>query len=196
MTTVTTEQPPLLVYAACAVDQAVEEWNSEGIHRACILGTRALIETLAYFGVTGKPLSVDLLAANAPAINGMREGVPQSAWPDNWWTIGVDGTDGKRGEPGGYDGHLVVIADGWLVDPTARQFDRPDKGIMIPAPLVGEYHPEHKAVAYEADEGSVIVYRPSKRRDWHRAPAWRLRSRYGPVAARAISLTRDSLADA
>lgn len=188
-----TDRPPLIVYAACAVDQAVEEWNSEGINRACILGTRALIETLAYFGIRAKPVSVDLLAANASAIAAIEAGIPQSEWPDDWWTVGVDGTT-QGPDPGGYNGHLVAIAEGkYLVDPTARQFDRPDKGIYIPAPLVGPFHPNQRSVAYEADEGSALVYRPHGRKDWHRAPAWRLKSRYGPVSSRAITLVRDTM---
>lgn len=107
----------------------------------CIYAARALIDLLG--DDHAQVVVMDAVAENRlaheigtvdPATGRQRPGT---------WTVGVVGTDPIQ--PGGYRGHLVVMAavedtDGEvalrLVDMTAPQFDRPNRGIRVRRPLV------------------------------------------------------------
>jgi hypothetical protein len=151
---------------------------------ACILGTRVLTEALAYFGVSARPTPVRVLATNRAGLSAMEAGLPVDQWPDEAWSVGVDdrhpdhdlaATVSRRRFPG----HLVAVADGWLLDPTAEQLNRPARGLWVEgtvgAPVPEPWSDEAPMVLVDEDRGTTLVYSPSPLRPhtWQQAPDWR-----------------------
>jgi hypothetical protein len=63
--------------------------------------------------------------------------IPVSAWPDEAWSVGIRGTG--RVSADSWDGHAVAYVpakvgggQAWLVDLSAPQMSRPDRGIDVP----------------------------------------------------------------
>jgi hypothetical protein len=116
---------------------------SVGNVRLCIFGTKAFIDTAAYFGIDAKPLPVTAIAANrgwlewTSTVGGLEKAlfseVELPPLPDDAWSVGID----YRGTLGGYPGHLLAVTGDQAVDITARQFARPEYRIMVPdEPLI------------------------------------------------------------
>ena len=108
----------------------------------CILGARAGVEALTYFGLPAKAVAVIATVRNQPAVALARQGIPTDQWPQHAWSLSV-------GRPGdeeravaesagrGMNLHLVIeIPDSWIVDLSAGQFDRNDYDLHVPGPIV------------------------------------------------------------
>lgn len=163
----------------------------------CIEAVRIATAVLPAAGVACRPMPCDALVYNAAARELVTAGVPLADWPAAAHSLGVavDGdayaergmVPGGRGgalEPGGslsepyrrsgWAGHLVTVGDGWLLDLTAGQFARPDRGIVVEDAIAGPLEEASAGVEVDLDEGGILVYRwrPEAAR-WRRTPAWR-----------------------
>lgn len=98
---------------------------------ACILAAAVSREALKYFGLGPKTdvVPVAATATNEDGYEYVRAEVPAVAWPDEAWAV-YAGSQSKDLDPGrGWSGHMAVLVDGYYVDLTAAQFDRPAKEI-------------------------------------------------------------------
>lgn len=80
-------------------------------------------------------------------------------------------------EGGGYDGHVICIADGWILDATSGQFHRPHKNLhstrMMTIPLDAFIDPpenwkqewvrDNFMVQTSLDEGLIAITKPDKK---------------------------------
>ena len=166
----------------------------------CILATRVLIEAASAFGFAARPEVVSVLAANRPAYDLIRQGVLPADWPPQAWSVGVvAGVPGR--DRNGFDGHLVAVVDGFLVDCATGQFARPERGLDVAdAPVVmpipdGWY--EHRApltvtCGYGEDWVSVLEYEKGRVPvEFRHAPDWK--HRYRSYAGEAIRSLRGAL---
>lgn len=161
------------------IDAAAGLWHDEFAGRfqpsACIAASAVLFEAATYFGHDANVLAVDTIAANPEAIAQLDAGTPVDDWPDEAWSVGTS-HDERCGIPGRYDGHVVCIVDGTLVDLTAGQMSRPKRGLVIPEVIVAD-----GSLASEGEidlpGGHRITYvaRPEQT-GWKRAPDWKRRS--------------------
>jgi hypothetical protein len=111
---------------------------------SCISSSRILLEVLQRRGISGRVMPVSAGAFNETAARLVLDGVPMQEWPDEAWSVGI-GAIAEVGPQGGWDGHLVVIARSSaehdlgaprvLLDPTADQMDRPERGIIVGGPV-------------------------------------------------------------
>lgn len=125
------------------------------------------------------------------------QGVPVSHWPDSAWSVGVS-EHSTTGRAGGWDGHLVISlreraagqgsgASRSLLDLTADQFSRPQRGITIEGPiLVGirsTWTPKDPVITRLGEESdpeedrALVVYRPMApghraATSWRESPDW------------------------
>ncbi len=120
---------------------------------SCINATRVTIEVLKCFGVSAKPMSVRFVAMNAiyharfskmNPLSATRVQLPDEATMQQWvaeggWALGID--IWNDAEPGKWAGHLVALAQDHLIDASARQFNRPEKKIVLPDIFVGPITP-------------------------------------------------------
>lgn len=94
----------------------------------CVLAARVLDKLFPGIEVIG----VNVLVANAIAeSSGHDKRVP------GMWTVGVDETLPRDvSTPSSYTGHVVALWGDLIVDMSARQFDKPDKGIRVRGPIL------------------------------------------------------------
>lgn len=146
---------------------------------SCILSTRLGVEWLRAHRIRAQALPVRLLVFNAAGWELAQAAQPMAEWNDarvaEWnavgaWSVGIGiGTDG-----GGWDGHLVVIADGrYLVDLSAGQVQRLRRGIRAEAfwtkaPILARGQQE----GFRAEDGCVWLYEPTGDRSYLKMPAW------------------------
>ncbi len=151
--------------------------------RSCIASVRVAIECLKRFGVRGRPFAVRFVV-EIPAMNLM-------------YTSGLSDEEQERarkaksfinlpgGEGGGWNGHLVIEAGGFLIDPsfdqafaafaeTGHAMETPPMAVVFP--LNGGRLGPDVQVDYEAalDNGTRLVIRYAVRPDdsFLDAPAW------------------------
>lgn len=169
---------------------------------ACILGTRVLIDVLAYFGVEGSALPVRVLVLNQAGAEQMEKGIPISEWPDEAWSVGVDdrNPDNPTVEEARakwrFPAHLVVQANGYLLDPTADQMDRPQRGLRVlgsvAAQLPDDFFDGGYVGLHDPNTGTRMFYSPSPLRPhtWKSAPDWTKDHKRKPLVAAAIKSAR------
>lgn len=152
-----------------ALAQAWNSWWDEPsfpyTSDCCINAARVGVEVLKRLGVPAKPVSVRIFLFNRFAWDLYRKGVPIGTWPEHAWSLGVGDRDGFD-EPGRWNGHLMVEGDGFLLDLSARQFDRPGR-IVVNEPWVIpplRYDPD----AYTDELGQVLLVKR-----WPQANGWR-----------------------
>jgi len=161
---------------------------------SCIESTRVLIEVARYFGVEVRPLAVRVQLFNAEAWDQLQARVPLDEWTGGAFSLGIDGEAPRTGK---WNGHLVGLAPGHVIDASADQFSRPAKGITIDGPMVLPRPPGWPASGGPAawlapDDGLRIIYEPGVRDpSWRKAPAWSgHRAAYREVAGQAIRALR------
>lgn len=149
----------------------------------CVASSRLGLAVLERFGIAGRPQPVLVGAFNAEAWELATSGVPIERWPVSAHSVGVAGTGATTRVPGDlrWDGHLVLIVrrpgrTRLLVDLTADQLGRPERGIVVPGPvLLGLpqlWTPKDPGLA-QLKEGTVVAYRPNvSDRSWRDAPDW------------------------
>lgn len=91
----------------------------------CVLAARVLSELFPGIEVIG----VNILVANQIAeSSGLDRNAP------GYWTVGYHEQMGRVSDS--YNGHVVALWGDTIVDMSARQFDRPAKGIRVRGPIV------------------------------------------------------------
>lgn len=110
--------------------------------RRCLNATAVSVAALGAMGVEARPISVGLFVANGvyrsklASVELPRGGVPVDrdlrAWiADGAWALAVD--EAAPPEDGDeWNGHLVVHAQGWVLDVASGGFCRPKKDILVP----------------------------------------------------------------
>jgi hypothetical protein len=155
----------------------------------CVAGTALGIGVLEHFGIPAEPLPVRLMIWNALASRFIAEKgtLPMNGDPD-WegavkegaWTLGV-GWPNPTGEPSKWDGHLVIVAPGVMIDLTLGQVNRPAKGIQLSASRF--VWPDNATVGMRIpitrEDGLTVVYSPSSDSRWKAAPPWKDRNTSG-----------------
>jgi hypothetical protein len=143
--------------------------------RYCINAVRIGIDALKEFGVTAKPMSVRVEYMNKIWYDFMLE---NDGWPKNdeqrdeliakgGYCVGIDTKAPTT--PDNWPGHLIMLAEAHIIDPSAIQFNRPAKGIDVPPVMMFNYPPgfeKGKRVAHFGNEtGAACFYtaRPNDR---------------------------------
>lgn len=138
----------------------------------CVAATRICVDVLARFGVAAEALPTEPVVANDRFLAWERGG-RQGLVPPGAWVIEVDLESTE-----GFPGHLVVAARshglGWVLDPTAPQFSRPARGILVEgAVLLGPARGPVEPV-YFLPAGAMIAYRVHSDPGiaWEHTPDW------------------------
>jgi hypothetical protein len=103
----------------------------------CLNATRICIDTLDKFGIKATPLSVEMMAWNREydVLTRRLGRMPTAAdWEGTTaWAIGTDTRVGANDQAfNAWPGHLVAVVQDHVVDCSAGQFSRPQKGITVP----------------------------------------------------------------
>lgn len=83
----------------------------------------------------------------------------------------------REGRRRGFDAHLILhFAGNAFVDLTARQFNRPDRGLLVPGPIVVYDAPRDRLAAWATvplRTGTTVSYRElDDDVTWRMLPAW------------------------
>lgn len=152
----------------------------------CVLQTRLLAEVARRRPELGRAraLNTSVLAGNAAwreaVLTGrVRASDPVSSWPPEVWTVGVDPALPPAG-PSRFPGHLCLLVEGEvLVDGTAPQLARPDRGIHVTRPVAARVPPHFLGgddpLVLIDDDGTSLIYRDATGTGmgWQHAPDWR-----------------------
>ncbi len=132
---------------------------------SCLASTRIGIEVLSYFGITGKPLEVTVVAANALAVEQLdRTGAVDLS--TDAWTVGVKAGDRDEGDNAWPGAHMVISVPRMhtIVDLSVDQLHRPQHEIEVPRPVAFEAKPEfftgERAVQIELPKDGRLFYWP------------------------------------
>jgi len=171
---------------------------------SCINATRVTVEVLRAFGVRAEPCSVLFVAANGAYVRRLSErgSLPDKETLDRWiaedgaWALGVDTTSTRDGK---FAGHLVAIAQDFLIDASARQFSRPERSLVVPDIFVGETNPRFRkgkgSIVFAGSDGEVLTYTVRKPDDgsWRTAPGWQLSEGNAHVFADIVNFMTEAL---
>lgn len=148
---------------------------------SCLISTRVVLDVAAVAGIPAVPQECNTYAANAKAAKLVDDDVPFTDWPPSAWSVGVVQANGDTTRGGWNGAHMVALlgpaGDRLLVDVSAEQFARPNKGILVPGGSVVAPWVEEAGTAVEGPDGTRLTYRPVERRtrlddrarDWHDA---------------------------
>ncbi|MFN8133340.1 MAG: hypothetical protein U0R70_17490 [Solirubrobacteraceae bacterium] len=175
----------------------------------CIGACRTLQEVLRSVGIAAKPQVVETTVANAAYMQeaGRLGRAPQSTAEVDamvragGYIVEIGGRgSGRAPSRNGWQGHLVLLTDRLVLDPTLAQATRPAKSIVL-MPLAWEHGgrlPHRHLSGMFADCAVSIVPRVGDR-SYVASPDWRLHSGHRVVAARVIdnmaALKQGMLAD-
>lgn len=160
--------------------------NPQNDRGTCVETTKFAGAALTALGVANRPWPCEVWAGNAKAVELAKAGVTVDAWPPDAWSIGIlpeaaslmDRQPTKSGSAQ-FHGHLVIAGDDWMLDLTAPQFSRPDKGIAIDGaslawgtpPLFDE---KPTILVHDLPDGGIVQYRSRlELASWRRTEAWR-----------------------
>lgn len=192
--------------AAAATGLIWEATRNRGMApNCCIAACRILQHVLREVGVATRPIAVETSVANAAflAVAAELGGPPRTeaeadavARAGGWIVdIGRRGS-GSRPSTNRWQGHLVLLTERLLLDPTLPQANRPMKGIALdPFVMVrgGEF-PEAPLCAELDDCAVVIVARP-RDRSYASAPDWRMTKQHRAIAASTVSALKRLVAE-
>ncbi len=132
----------------------------------CIAATRVGLEALKPFGIAGRPMPAKVVATNAAR---------------NYELVIDDTCVGP-----GYSGHLVIVGkikgQLFLLDLSAAQLDRPERGINVPSSILVLPPPDFEfegawEMPLSDGEGGLITYSAYPNApDFTKAPVWALPS--------------------
>lgn len=158
------------------------------IPECCLNGTAVFLQVAEHFGIEAKPLVVQATACNAVFYRLWKKGgtelvVKESKlrakkrsrhWPQ---CVQIDDESPPALMHGGigWPGHLIAVAEGFIVDSAAGAFSRPKKRIFMPTIFVGEleshdqlreFGPNQECGFVETETGSAIIYGGTDRQDF------------------------------
>lgn len=110
---------------------------------SCIASSLIGQQVLAHFKVQARAVSSAVSAYNDLAMKMTSTNLPPQEWPDEAWSVGVQGSGVMNMETKRYDGHVVLIVKPQgsprvLLDLSADQLDRPERGLRVPGPVAVE----------------------------------------------------------
>jgi hypothetical protein len=161
----------------------------------CIAATAILNEVLDYFRLTARPLSVIATVFNPVMSERIaQEGMPtleeaERDWfPKGCYSLAVGAGDRQ---PGKWPGHLVTVLGGQaLIDMTLDQANRPQHGIVLPAPIIAPLTPDfltkEAGVAGMVNRCRVVYQARPDDRSFERSNDWKSRKRRAGVVGSAI----------
>ena len=160
----------------------------------CILAARVAIDTAAYFGVEALPVPVKVILYNeafARHVDNEFAGVDRTrvdTWGDGSWSVGIG--CGAPCRDNKWDGHLIVMADGYFGDFSIRQAERLQHNIVTGTAVVGPWNggPTWKAVQVES--GTVVEYHRICDDVWRSSPDWKDAARRRPLVGGLIRALR------
>lgn len=166
------------------IDEAGPVFAQHFTRNCCINATRVLIDVLGHFKVKAVPLSVNCVVHNKLLVDFLKEhgggGTEEEldvAYANGAWGVRID--EKVPEEPGGWAGHLVaIVQDKWLVDASAGQLSRPDKGILLPpillSPASRRFLKGSQMCVLDGPAGAVLLYKakPSDK-SFEAAPGFR-----------------------
>lgn len=138
---------------------------------SCVASCRITMEVLRRFGIRGQVVPVSMI-------------VEAKAFELAFVTGGVDLKNRAhevRSSRNGWEGHCIVIAGGYLIDPSFDQCDMSDRGVAVPLYiLVSPFASRIKPRSFQAelklvtDSGVTLDVRYVPLSDWSflGAPAW------------------------
>jgi hypothetical protein len=154
--------------------QRIVDWLPEVVFEeyrqktTCIPASYHALEILQHAGIRARLQCVDAVAMNAQFFRWKFQSDPYAPMPPDAWSVGV--THANPDETG-FLSHLVVVSKGVLIDCSAGQLSRPERGMTIPSGLWVKPHAP-LAKGYQWQQGSALVtYLPSPERV---PPMWRL----------------------
>jgi hypothetical protein len=181
--------PALVLVALAAVGRPI---MLEYVERSsCIAATRMGLEVCRYFGIAARPQSVRMMAVNALARAAITAG-EEPDWAAGAWSVGIAG-NGQPQTPGGWDGHLVLVADRTLVDLSLDQASRPAKDLPLNAATfrLDDTFDHGEWVHYRLGPATVS-YQQTRDLTWRTSPDWQARDRrWREPVARIIRTIRD-----
>lgn len=105
----------------------------------CILAARMATNALTALGVRSIEIPVAVAAYNQ---RGWEErNLPIKDWSPDAWSVGASSRQVayQFRQDGGFDGHVVVGTENFVIDLSAPQFDRPMRSIVTGGPLVARW---------------------------------------------------------
>jgi len=144
----------------------------------CIMATATGISALRYFGIQAEPQPVAVEIFNPAMTEWLKEGSPgglEEAKKRNCHVVAIDAQNESK--PGGYNGHLVVRLDNYLLDLDMRQFVRPHKNIAMPVSVIWEVKDDFDDGGLQVYEknGCWVTYEKLDNPGYKQAPDWRKR---------------------
>ena len=109
----------------------------------CVNSSRIGVDVLTRKGFLAQAAVWDLEVGNQLASEMYVRGTPTEEWPDEAWNIGTFQAIDDSG-PGMVRGHVVVEMGGYVVDLSAGQYNRPNRGIHIDGPMLST--PDNRVV--------------------------------------------------
>lgn len=143
------------------LDAAAEVYPDRLDPSCCVNGTRIAIEVLKRFDIHAQPLVTEAFIENDIwHTNWIANPHPTEEQAQQWVEAGAYSVGVMPSAPGpkadGYNAHLVAVVHERLIDSSAGQFNRPAKGIVLPATLVTVPFPpsffKGETVVYATDE--------------------------------------------
>lgn len=139
----------------------------------CINGARVVTRALEKLGIPSRAVSVQFLLFNRPAWMLFNQDVPLSEWPDEAWSLGIgpNVTAAVRGTK--WDGHVVVEGEGWVLDISAMQFNRPGRIVIDGPRLLPPLPTNGKFLELHDERGQVLLIKPwPENNGWRSAGGW------------------------
>lgn len=136
----------------------------------CINGTRVVCRAMEKLDVRARPVSVCFLLFNRFAWDLYQAGIEIDEWPDYAWSLGVGPGHAKGG--GKWDGHLCAEGNGWTLDISAAQFNRPGKIISTKPRILPQLPPSGQLELVDGHEQHLIIGRWPENNGWRSAGGW------------------------
>lgn len=144
---------------------------------SCILSTRLGVEWLRAHRIRAQAMPVALVVFNPAGWELVQAGIAADR-ADEWdaagaWSVAV-GLGVTEGSGPGWDGHLVVIADGrYLVDLSAGQVQRLQRDIKAEAFWTEARDLAHgEPEGFRSEDDCLWLYKPTGDRRYLSMPAW------------------------
>lgn len=174
----------------------------------CVNATRITIEVFRKFNVPGRPLVTKAIAVNRAFTEKLaEEGLPPNGPGEaqRWFqengshSIGVGYRSPGEEVEGGYNGHLIAVVQGLVVDASAGQFSRPEHDMKFPDILVinnttEDFLKGRENLGLLMDDGSLISYYPQiGRTDYLDLPGYQLHGDNRRIATEIVDEMRRRL---
>jgi hypothetical protein len=140
----------------------------------CINGTKVVVETFHHYGVEAEATQVDVSVFNRTGWECYQRDISLETWPKHAWSVGVyegQGTHVPTG-PNRWNGHLVALTGEDVVDISARQFQRPDRGIAIDALTFRGEVPYEGWCHVDVHNQTHVLYRRVRSLKWKSTRGW------------------------